>query len=606
MTDWEEFLASAGYGPDTPEEERAPIRKLWDAFSSAVQRIRGMGEDSSGVRSRLGLPENVPSNPRMMVQPDVTGAAMRLPPSAAPEPMAVLESGGPRTMSDQVRRMDNLDRAAAGDLPSIESSTLMDQVLSNPNVQRARTGIELALDFTPVGIAKDATMAGINALQGDLGDASLYGLATIPFLGTGAKEALDYVQPYHRGAFGQQITDAYFDRWNPRRNLVFAEPGYLTDASYGFGAENMPIKEMMRRLVYNEQVTQNPLLDLPALGFSPTVPEERLRALYELGFLPDPAVRQLRGQIAASFRNLRASGVPDDFLKTYDGVAEVIQNANIDDRFKELLDPANPLFPPSVATHEGRHRSAFAKFLEAEGKGPAAQPMRVVYDDALPLEAIDNPLAFKQVWSQKTPHQLIDAPTTLNRSEQQADIAGRLAGEYGRYDSDFLSEIDAIRAAMPPAERTMPGFRSSYGAPFESFELMRPTNERQLPNIDWDVGQEIKDRAEEARQFYGFTLEPPSPEDFKDVKEFRDYISHVLTGKPYDPNLPINQGRSFYIDPYAPSAGFNLGTPVNDISTNLWSPYQDWVNLNKDLRLMDNNFARRMSRESFDPSDTTR
>lgn len=455
MDEWPDWLEDLLGGENVPEEQRSPIARFANFLGD---KLRELGGERTSVRERLGLPTAVPQDPRMLAQPD----ALRPPPVQRPDPAPtpLLEAGPRPQTSEQMRRMTGLDTPG----PSISSLSTPEALLSTPGVQAARLGIEAALDLSPMGVAKDLTMAGVNLLQGDLGDAAAYGLATIPFVGSAIPRARQAVAPFNRAAFAQQLDNprlgslfsGFADPGDWRRLLVFMHPQEFLSLSMPLG--DVAIPEALERL---KQANFENLVDLPMLGIAPSSPTQRLSLLQQEGIISPRLRNEIERNLAATYaRVVREQGLHPHQLQGLGTMAEVVQASGLPPGLKRLLDPANPLMPAAITAHEGRHRNLYAYLM-----GLTEMPVRLIGHEDLPRSAFGNPLVIRQapVTSAGLPGTavsatapLMDAPTELGRMVRQSEVAQELLRDYGNMDLTSQNMLEWMRQTMPKQHEVSP------------------------------------------------------------------------------------------------------------------------------------------------------
>lgn len=555
MDDWGDFLRAIGWGEDTPEDQVAPVRRIFDLVEAGVRRLRdGAPEDTA--RNRLGLGPRDPTaaaldrarDPRIFAQPDrtqVAEAQARELEAAQPLPVPVLEQESDRTLSDQMRRLENQHLAATGQVNSIRPSTALGSFYANPMVQRGRFGLELATDFSPWAIGKDIGLGAYNLLTGDLGEAAGYGLATIPFLGTTAKYGLDSLKPWQRAAANRQITREMLDPENIGEQLIFAPPSYHPYAAFEFG-ESGPTLDALSRL--SENPWDNSLVDIPLLTLSPSSPARRIQLLKEQGLLRGQDAARLEQSLAEKHAEALAFGVPHSALNTWAGTRTLIDMADIHPRLKEVLSPDNPLFPGVFTAHEGRHRGVFGDYL-----GLQAMPIRLLTAEGTPRQLLDNPLALRQstyTGATSNPAQLLDAPTTSRRARTQASIAEEIKRELsGMTTAADEAWIDRTIAEGIPSTDQWSGYASD--ATDDAIEAaMRFGFDPEYPHIVGPFGPSMQDQA-----------------------TFLDDMSRMLYDRPYS-SLTPEPGTDFRV-PRLADIGMEPGVVVGpDVLQ--WKGYKDW------------------------------
>lgn len=430
-----EILSLLGYDnpdDDPPEEARAPIERLVGFFRSAADRLRSfgqeMGRERTDVRERLGLPSAVPTNQRMLAQSDQR--FVRPAPPLAPEPVPVLEAEGPRTISDQARRAENIQQSADRGLPTISPSSAFQAWMSNPAVQQFATAADIGLDFTGAGIVKDIGLGALNYLRGDEAAALGYGLATIPFLGNTTREALRAMRPYNRAAVKNTVGRSAMDPMDPTNNLVFVEPRNFLESVYPGPASYQglpgPDERKLARLLDIEDEGQ--IAQLPFMGIRQSLPYERVRALRDLGIIRDEDADEITRRLSRAYADLAGTTrnpTEQQWRATF--------NADLPDQIMEVLTREN--FPLIVDLHEGRHR-----MYQQLGLGSAATPAMVRYYPDVPSNLLDIPLMFRESRG-KVPMKLVDAPTDVSRLRTQSRIASTVGQRYGSDDPRYVTGL---------------------------------------------------------------------------------------------------------------------------------------------------------------------
>lgn len=477
-----------------PEEARSVLQGLFDLAEERATRLTG----SENAAQRLGIPNL--NDPRLQARPDAM-AQYQVPQQEIEQlPTPVLDVAGGEVVSDQMRRLGNLaDRSN----DRIGNLTTAEAIRSSPAYQATRLGTELALDFNPVGIAKDVGMGLASAVQGDWGEATGYGFATVPFIGRLPQEAMRAMKPFDRAGVRQQITAAMMDPNDMSEHLMFIRPGDFLGSAWDVG---FPSEKAIRRLM--DQTWDEDLIDIPLLGFSPSAADVRLGALKQSGLMHGADVETVSQRLADSLDEaMRARGLPPSsdpgsmfHLNRWDLYDEMVAGAGLPPEIETLLDRHNPFFPGQITSHEGRHRNIYAGTM-----GREIMPVRYLVDPGTPRTLLDNPTVFRQTnWydpSERFKPQLIHAPTDLERLAEQSEIAGEVFREYGRSDADAVQRLTELGGAMPRV-RDM----SDAG--------------------DMEVRKVIQ---RHLRQPQG-----PTPLGERYTDEFLDLLSGSLYGEPYD------------------------------------------------------------------------
>lgn len=562
------------------DEEHGP-------FAALLARLRDKYREITGRDDAPELPSlsELARRRRLEIQraqPSVADATSVYREPEQPPPVPVLNTESRRPLSDQARRLGNVMDADQGRAPAIRESSGIRAAMSNPMYNRGKFGLELLSDFSPYGMAKDLGAGVVSGLRGDLGNALGYSLATIPFLGRSLKEGVQAMKPFHPVGIFNEITPEILDPSDLGETLLFAPARYHNEAAFAMNPDRVEqnIRGQMvpsygakkqRRLAFVRNQGDQ-FAEMPALGLGPTPPESRLRILNDMGILTTPDMRDIQDHLAGVRNELLDRGWAPVDVKGLDGLQAIVEQSDLPEPLKEVLDPANPMFPGIMQLHEGRNRALHVDYVGDQMKVPENErllPIRFRVNELTPPQLLDQPLVFRQqpYASYKT-FEMLDAPFTRDRIAEQSGIARALKEEFAKI-----------------ADPNDPSWERAWSSPLTIDDFADTDEVLKMPG-----GREAVDQADRAMdllghrysqaQHYGLGMEPDA---VRGRDAFLDYIYRTLSGKRPDAvRRPINLG----------DAGIGLGDLTNYMRLRNMSPENrvdlrlDWFEANRDAQIM--------------------